>query len=526
MIITNLHSPATPRNAITNLDDGLIMRWSTHADIENVGELVKEAFRWITFSGVPDGVFPGPNLVFAAASKRLLSGKNAVMTDRDYALVEDTKCESGKNPIVACVSLHRLRAYYGCVDLIFGKPELIATNPEYRNRGLIRKLLFEMIHPESEARGDALQVIPGIPHFYRLVSDMKIFNMDLRKTQFGYEYALVSYTSGKIENVQSIPPLAEGKTAEPFSLRSATPDDIPYLISMSTKERVSPYTQLGLYYGPEYWQYTVKDIFEIEDPKYPGSRGTQVVVDAATGKDVGYTIVSYTFGFKLEALVLDESVVMQEALYPILRQLIAVEKKRLEEKKAKMAEAEANTINTTSFYMLLQLHPKHPATALLGSKMVPSTTAPGFRMFTRIHDYPKFIRAVSPELEKRLAESPMAGTTGRLRLDFYRKVEGNKAKGLEIIFEKGKIIETSDWANPGHEKTAEEYLAWKAENKIPVVYAAAFAPLTVNALFTGERSLEDLIWSYGETNVKNEDSKLLLNSLFPKISQHIDTFYW
>ncbi|KAF9357138.1 hypothetical protein BGX26_004209 [Mortierella sp. AD094] len=509
--MNNWHFAATPRDTTTDLGDGLIMRWSTHADAENVGDLVGETFRWLSFSGLQDGVIPGPNLMFRAAAKRLLSGKNAVMTDRDYALVEDTRREAGKNPIVTCVSIHRVRAYYGCVDLFFGKPELIATHPDYRNKGLVRKLLFEMIHTESEARGDSLQFIPGIPHFYR---------------QFGYEYALVSFTSGKIENIQSIPALSEGKTAEPFSLRKATPDDIPYLISMSTKDRVSPHTQLGLYYSPEYWQYTVKDIFEIADPEHPGTRSTQIVVDAATGKDVGFTIASYPFGLKLEALVLDESVILQEALYPILRQIVATEKKRLEEKKAKLTEVEAGKINTSSFYMILQIHPQHPAAVLLGSKMVPTVTGPGFRLCTRIHDYPKFIRTVTPELEKRLAESPMAGTTGRLRLDFYRKVEGNKAKGLEIIFEKGKIVEAKEWANPGYEKTVEEYLVWKAENNVPVVYEAAFAPLTFNNLLTGERSLEELIWSYGETTVKNEASKLLLNSLFPKISHHMDNFYW
>lgn len=90
------------------------------------------------------------------------------MSEFNYALVEDTKRKgTDKNPVVACVSIHRVRAYYGSIKLFFGKPELIATDPEYRNRGLVRKLLHEMIHPESEARGDSLQFIPGIPHFYR-----------------------------------------------------------------------------------------------------------------------------------------------------------------------------------------------------------------------------------------------------------------------------------------------------------------------------------------------------------------------
>lgn len=37
---------------------------------------------------------------------------------------------------------------------------------EYRNKGLIRRLFLEMIHPASEARGDIIQFLPGIPHFY------------------------------------------------------------------------------------------------------------------------------------------------------------------------------------------------------------------------------------------------------------------------------------------------------------------------------------------------------------------------
>lgn len=89
------------------------------------------------------------------------------MTERDYALVENTRCEPGKNPIVSCVALHRVRAYYGCVGLIIGKPELIATQLEYRSKGLVRRLMVEMVHPESEARNDDMQFIPGLPHFYR-----------------------------------------------------------------------------------------------------------------------------------------------------------------------------------------------------------------------------------------------------------------------------------------------------------------------------------------------------------------------
>ena len=51
---------------------------------------------------------------------------------------------------------------------------MVATRPAYRKRGLVRAV-FEMAHARSAAKGELVQVITGIPYFYR---------------QFGYEYAL------------------------------------------------------------------------------------------------------------------------------------------------------------------------------------------------------------------------------------------------------------------------------------------------------------------------------------------------
>ena len=158
--------------------------------------------------------------------------------------------------------------------------------------------------------------------------------------------------------------------------------------------------------------------------------------------------------------------------------------------------------------------------------MTPGSMASAFRLYTRIPDYAKFISRVAPELEKRLANSPMTGVTGRLRLDFYRKVEGSDGKGLEIIFKSGTVESAGRWEKLTPEKDVEEYLEWKAQDDVPVIYGAAFAPLTFTTLLLGERSLEEIQFSFAETTVKDDDSRLLLNILFPKISHHIETFYW
>src|SRR4030095_6565200 len=63
---------------------------------------------------------------------------------------------------------------YGGVPIPVGQTELGGTRPEYRGRGLVRTQ-FEVLHEWSARRGELLQVIAGVPWFYR---------------QFGYEMAL------------------------------------------------------------------------------------------------------------------------------------------------------------------------------------------------------------------------------------------------------------------------------------------------------------------------------------------------
>jgi predicted N-acetyltransferase YhbS len=80
--------------------------------------------------------------------------------------------------------------------------ELVATDRSYEGRGLVRALMDEA-HRRSAARGDLLQVMIGIPFFYR---------------QFGYSYAMpmpLPWTVG------DRPPAPPGHT-----VRSATPADI------------------------------------------------------------------------------------------------------------------------------------------------------------------------------------------------------------------------------------------------------------------------------------------------------------
>ena len=112
-----------------------------------------------------------------------------------------------------------------------GRPEQVATHPDYRRRGLVRAL-FEAFHQRSAADGELLQAITGIEYFYR---------------QFGYEYAL---DLAAIAPFADIPNLKDGET-EAYRLRPATIDDIPLLMELYERDRAKH----GIDRHPEaYWR--------------------------------------------------------------------------------------------------------------------------------------------------------------------------------------------------------------------------------------------------------------------------------
>ncbi|PZA20653.1 GNAT family N-acetyltransferase, partial [Modestobacter versicolor] len=84
-----------------------------------------------------------------------------------------------------------------------GQVELVATDPGHEGRGLVRALMG-WAHERSRARGDLLQVMIGIPYFYRL---------------FGYEYAV---------DIPPARPVRDLPLPVP-GLRRATPADLPAL---------------------------------------------------------------------------------------------------------------------------------------------------------------------------------------------------------------------------------------------------------------------------------------------------------
>ncbi|KAF9975045.1 hypothetical protein BGZ73_001405 [Actinomortierella ambigua] len=504
---------------VIDIGDGLIMRWSTSADADNVAELMGDSFRFLLSDGqLPEDQIPDKNEEVSNGARRLLKGTNACMGSSDYALVENTQAGVGENPIVAAVSLHEIPGYYGSVRLTYGKPELIACESQFRSRGLIRKLIMEMIHPESERRGHLLQIIFGIGYFYR---------------QFGYEYSLTYRDPRQMADISWIPKLEDGKE-ERFTLRRATLADVPFLMRLSTNKYMFMDAELGSVYDEKYWRWLVHDIYQDPVSRMDGNRVTTIIRDKTTGRDIGFNQTAFVYKFYWFKFALEQGEPIREILYPVMRQMLAIgnqQCKTYREQELAMKTAKGQStddvrkpeIDSIAIY----LSPKHPAIKLLQSKLAPEEDTPGYQLYSRINDYSAFVLKVAPTLEARLVQSAYAGATARLQLNFFKKVEGMNASGLEVVFENGKIVSATPWKKPSPEAKVEQARARMAAGlPAPNIYAADFSPLIFTPLLTGHRSLLELMWSNGDVSVESEDSRYFLEALFPKVSHDFDMPIW
>ena len=121
-------------------------------------------------------------------TRDLLSGAHPTFGVDDFTIVEDRN--SGE--IVSSMSLISQTWAYEGIPFGVGRPELVGTDPSYRARGLVRAQ-FEVAHEWSRQRGEHMQVITGIPYFYR---------------QFGYEMGL-ELGGGRSGGEAHLPKLAE-----------------------------------------------------------------------------------------------------------------------------------------------------------------------------------------------------------------------------------------------------------------------------------------------------------------------------
>jgi GNAT superfamily N-acetyltransferase len=434
------------------LGEGLIQRWSTPEDTENIAQLCGLVFR--------DKEDESLNVHMIDSVRQHMSGDFPLMGPGDYVVIEDTRKVG--HPLVACTCLWRQEWEYEGIAFGVGQPEFVATHPDYRNRGLIRAL-FDMVHARSEAEGHLVQAITGISYFYR---------------QFGYEYALE--LEGRRVTYLSLIPRAQASTPEPYALRAATTEDIPLLKELYNRQRSA--SMVWAIASERFWRY---QIAEVKDPTTDGKQMcVRMIVDDA-GTVQGYLMAAIrrrSSSLNVYALNVAAGVSWQAVVPPLLRALQAYGMQ------IPAVGPDVPPLNEISFW----LGSAHPVYEVLGETLAPFYEPP-YAWYVRVHDVPVFMRHIAPALERRLANSTAAAYTGELTLDFYRS-------GLHMVFDRGHITHIEPWRSPAYKNNAD----------------ASCPALVFLQLLFGYRSLDELRYAFPDVHVGKSEVEVLLNALFPK----------
>ena len=311
----------------------------------------------------------------SAAVEHLLR-KHPEMAHSDFFLVEDATRER----IVSTTCLIPWRCQIEGVDLDVAMLEMVATHPEYRRRGLIRRQIEHFRQTVRERRFD-LTIIQGIPYYYR---------------QFGYAYACDHTRRDAIEAACAIS--AIGDAREPVVLRQASRADLPTLSDFyrSAMARVQVRTVRTL----AYWRYLLEELH------YP----FQLVARAADGPAVGYALVHP--GREGTAYIAESWVPDQATALTVLR--------RLAQRRVK------------ALHIAWPEHgPLVQAARGLGSRPLPT----GQWLF-RITDVAGLLHKLGPVLEQRLAESDFSDLTADLCINLYHhgyvlRFRAGRLRGVE-----------------------------------------------------------------------------------------------
>ena len=437
-----------------DLGDNLILRFATVDDVDALAEFNMR---------LHNAVDAGPNI------RDLMSGDHPTCNASDFTVVEDTK--TGKIVSSACL-ISQTWTYSGIL-FKFGQPEFVATEAEYRRRGLVRKQ-FEVIHALSEARGELMQGITGIPWYYRL---------------FGYEMALDMEAEQIIDGMH-IPSLKKGET-ETCRLRPRTDADnafIQEVYAHSIESQVFACPR-----SPMLWEYEFNG-----RSAESGARMEWLLIEDMEGTRLGYVQhLQWCYDDYCEATNTGTNfIVMRMELKPGVGYLHLIPSLlRALWKKAKATPVVAESDNPEASGIQFMLGREHPIYSGLPRSVV--REEPVYAWYIRVPNLIAFLRHIQPALEKHLIGTIAEGYTGELKLNLYRS-------GIHFTFERGRVTNLTDW-------TPEDVEAGDA----------AFPDLTFLQLLCGRCRTEELTSRFVDCWTNGTTPAVLLDCLFPQFKSEV-----
>jgi hypothetical protein len=318
---------------------------------------------------------------------------------------------------------------------------------------------FTAIHAKSAARGELVQAITGIPWYYR---------------QFGYGMAL---DLGGGRNFSWDRP-GNDKTVEEeiYQVRPAMEADWPVLQTLY--EAHNRGSLISRFRDEATWRYELTT----PNPASVYARHFNLVETAVPNQTP--QIVAY-FEYKQwgkNYFVRELGVLPGHSWRAVGLFLTRYFKKLADVLKAK----EEKQLSGISF----GLGQGHPIYEALGRQLDEQRRP--YAWFIRVPDLPAFLRHIAPALEKRLAQSVLAGHSGKCRVNQYQQQ-------FCLVFEKGKLTEV------------EPYTAKQVEDG-----DIHLPGTTCLQLIFGHASLDELNAIHPDCYAKEIEAAVLFKILFPK----------
>ncbi|MCU1675256.1 MAG: hypothetical protein JWM93_14 [Frankiales bacterium] len=381
--------------APVSVGDGLVMRAACAADVD-------------ALIGLNTAVFDGRVTAWTAD---LLSGRHPTVGIADFTVVED----AATGAIVSSAGLISQTWRYDGVPIRVGRPELVATDPAYRRRGLVRRQ-FEALHARSLAKGEVLQVITGVDWFYR---------------QFGYDMGVGLWGSRCLDAVH-LPSIAPDG-AGPYRVRAATAADHPFIRALHAEANARVLYSAAR--SAAEWEYE----FGGRSPDNTRRRDW-CIVEGADGAPVGFVQYLPVLAsphvplFRVYQVELAAGVGYLGAMPSLVRGV-------WEHARSLWADGRLGAAELTGLELALER--EHPLFHVIPADLSRPLKSPPW--YLRVPDWTAFLTAVAPALESHLVGSPAEGFTGQLRLDFYRG-------GLRLTFDAGRITAIEPWAQTDDER--------------------------------------------------------------------------
>ncbi len=441
-------SQKEPLNTIENLQlpidlgDGLLLRWALPEDAENLG-----AFNVMIHTDTPGE----PEEWLADWTADLMNGRHPTTSASDFTIVVDQQA-GGK--IVSTLNLISQTWTYDGIPFPVGRIELVGTDPAYRRRGLIRRQM-DVIHQKSAARGELVQAITGVPWYYR---------------QFGYEMA-INLEGGRLF-IWARPGNDKPQDQENYCLRPAVQSDIPDLQELYEQNAAG--SLIMHQRSREIWAYELS----VAHREMPVVRKVFMVEDNA-GKVVAYA----EFSVQENTLIVPEISVRKGHSWRAITLFLVRE---LRKRAVALNKERKKPITAINF----RLGESHPVYEALGSQLEKAPNP--YNWYIRVPDLPRFLRHITPVLERRLANGVMAGHNGTLRLNFY-------CSSLTLTFQDGRLTELGSY-EPKDVEDAD----------------ALFPDLTFLQLLFGHRSYDELDYARADCYANDAETAVLLRSLFPR----------